>query len=488
MPLRSFNREQAWLLPPSLDEFVAADHPARFVAAFVDELDEATRRALEIDLKGDPLGAPAYHPCALLSVWLYGFMTRTTSSRKLEAACRDQVAYMWLSGNQRPDHNTLWRFYRDHRQQMRALLRRTVEIAVRADVVDLALQAVDGTKVAASASGDRTFDAEGLRRLLERVERAIDELEAQNGAENDPPAPRLPEELAQKEALRARVKAAMRQVEEEDSPRHVNLTDADAALLKTRGGFITGYNAQAMVSRLDPETAETGGLIITAAEVTASGDDHPQLVPMMDEAAASTGGGAETTLADAGYHSGENLDSCAEEGRRVLMPETHDRKRLDPYHKAHFTYCEETDTYLCPEGQPLAFVEIQHRKKKGYSVRRYRADGKICRACPAFGACTNSKNGRNLYVTPHEAALRRHRALMDTEDAKDLYRLRKQIVEPAFGILKEQQGARRFLLRGLANVRAEWSLLATAFNLRTLYRVWRRPAAEGDADALMAAA
>ena len=474
MPLRRFSREQAWLLPPSLDELVSEDHPARFVGAFVDQLEEYDWAGLGIDLEGGPLGAPAYHPASLLGVWLYGFMTGTKSSRKLEAACREQAPYMWLTGNQRPDHNTLWRFYRAHRERMRSLLRRTVETAVRAELVDLALQAVDGTKVAASASKDRTFDAEGLKRLLERTDKAIDKLEAQNGAENDPAPPRLPEELAQKEALRERVKAAMAQMDKEDGPRHTNLTDGDAGLLKTGGGFIAGYNAQAMVSPLDSEKAPDGGMLITAADVTTSGDDHPQLVPMMEEAAVNTESAAATTLADAGYHSGPNLASCAAGGRRVLMPDTHDRKRLDPYHKAHFTYCEESDTYLCPEGQTLAFVEIQHRKKKGYSVRRYRADGKICCACPAFGACTKSRNGRNLYVTPYEALISRHRVLMATEAAKATYRLRKQIVEPAFGILKEQQGARRFLLRGLANVRAEWSLFAAAFNLRTLHRAWRQ--------------
>ena len=114
MPFRPLNREQTWLLPPTLDELLPQDHPARFVAEFVDSLNRGSWGDLEIGLEGDPLGAPAYHPRLLLSVWVYGFMTGVRSSRKLEAACRDQIPYLWLTGWQHPDHNTLWRFYKGH--------------------------------------------------------------------------------------------------------------------------------------------------------------------------------------------------------------------------------------------------------------------------------------------------------------------------------------------------------------------------------------
>ena len=208
-------------------------------------------RRWEIDLQGDPRGAGAYHPRALLSVWIYGFMTGVRSCRKLEAACRDQVPYMWLVGMQQPDHNTLWRFYKAHRDRMRTLLRRTVRTAVSAGLVDLAVQAVDGTRIAANASMQHTHDAVWLQRLLTRTEQAITELEAQNATGDDPVPPRLPKELADAGFLRRRVGAALARVAAAEGPRYTNLTDADAALLKTRtGGFITGYNAQAMVSPL----------------------------------------------------------------------------------------------------------------------------------------------------------------------------------------------------------------------------------------------
>ena len=167
---------------------------------------------------------------------------------------------------------------------------------------------------------------------------------------------RIPQEV-----IGQRVKEALARVEKEEGRRYENLTDKDAGLLTSKGGFIAGYNAQAV-------------------EVTPSSDDHPQLIPMI-EASAQNAGVSEVedspwrgvvTLADAGYHSGANLAGCAASGWQVLMPETHDRRRLSPYHKDHFTYQSETDTCLCPQGQTLS-LESCFKHENDYQVRRYRA-------------------------------------------------------------------------------------------------------------------
>ena len=159
MPLRDMDRERIWLLPPSLDELLPLDHPGRFVAEFVDALDKAGWAELGVEIDGDPRGAPAYHPRALLCVWLYGFMTGMRSCRKLEAACRDQIPYLWLTGWQHPDHNTLWRFYKAHRQAMRELFKRTAGTAVAMELVDLAVQG--GGRV---ESGSQRDERQNLRR------------------------------------------------------------------------------------------------------------------------------------------------------------------------------------------------------------------------------------------------------------------------------------------------------------------------------------
>lgn len=487
MPLRPFSRDQVWLLPPSLNDFLAPDHPARFVAAVLDEHGSQLGPEWEEEVQGDPRGAPAYDPRALLAIWVYGFMVGVRSCRKLEAACRDQIPYLWLSGNQRPDHNTLWRFYEAHRQAMRVLLKRTVRVAVGAGLVNLALQAVDGTKVGASAGRDRTLDAEGLRRLLARTEAAIAALEGENATGGDPPPPRLPEELEEQRALHERVKAALEQVRAEEGPQWVNLTDPDARLLKTSGGtgFVTGYNAQAMVSPIS--VGEQQGMLITAVGVVAEGDDHSQLQPMMAQAREHTGQReGVTTLADAGYYSGANLQVA--QGHQVLVAEPQGRKREgNPYHKDHFIYDAPGDAWRCPQGQSLTFVWAE-RHKGGYQVRVYQAAGKVCQQCPAFGQCTKSPQGRRLKMGEYEQVRQRHRELMQQEDIKSLYRRRKALVEPVFGMIKEQQGGRRFLLRGLANVQAEWSLLAIGLNLKSLYRAWKARLLGGRGPALACAA
>lgn len=484
MPLRPLSREQVWLMPPSLDELVPPDHPARFVGALVDALERWEWAELGIGMDGEVLGAPAYHPRGLLSVWLYGFMTRVRSSRKLEAACRDQMPYLWLTGWQHPDHNTLWRFYREHRGRMRQLLKRTVRTAVEMGLLTMAVQAVDGSKVMASADKSRTYDAGGLKKLLEKTEAAIRQLEVENEAGNDPPPQRLPEKLAQAEQLRCEVKAAMERLAAEEGRKYINLTDGDAEFMKTRQGIITGYNAQAMVSPVEsPQTAQgpdrneglckkERGLLITAADVVADPTDTAQLMPMLDQAQENTGKRAEVSLADAGYHCGGNVEACALRQQTIVMPEAQQRALANPYHKDRFAYDGATDSYICPHGQALAFRREKYTK--GTLVREYRAPGEACRACAALGTCTsNGVWGRRLEVRPHDVALRRHRQWMATEEAKALYEQRKELPEPAFGILKQQMGLRQFLLRGLGNVKDEFIMLATAFNLRTLWRFRR---------------
>ena len=315
MPFREMNREQMWMLPPTLGEMVPMDHPARFVAEFVDGMKREDWAELGVDADGDPMGAPAYHPRALLSVWLYGFMTGVRSTRKLETACRDQIPYLWLTGLQRPDHNTLWRFYKNHRQAMRNLFKRTVRTAFRMELVDLALQAVDGTKVRANAANDRTYDGEALRRLLERSDRTICALEAQNEAGEDAPPANLPPELAGKKALRERMRQAQETLEGSDRLKQVNLTDQDAVMMKTSQGITLAYNGQAVVSPVVAEGKETG-MLITAAGVSDDPTDYAQLGPMMKQAEETTGVRAETTLADGAITPGAIWRSAPEEANR----------------------------------------------------------------------------------------------------------------------------------------------------------------------------
>lgn len=252
----------------------------------------------------------------------------------------------------------------------------------------------------------------------------------------------------------------------------INLTDEESKILKTRQGVVAGYNLEAVVSPIKESQVEKPGNLLTAVKVVTDAADTQQLIPMLEEAEENCGKKATMSLADAGFHSGGNLAACEKQERVIVMPEAQEKALKQPYHKDRFVYDSNRDNYLCPGGQTLRFASTT--VVRGIRMRVYRGGKGVCRQCPAFGTCTKSKrHGRELQIGENEAILRQHREWMQTAEAKTAYRRRKELIEPTFGIIKEQMGIRRFWLRGLKNVRAEAMVLATAFNLRTLYRVWQ---------------
>jgi len=265
----------------------------------------------------------------------------------------------------------------------------------------------------------------------------------------------------------------MNHLENNPNLKRVNLTDEDAQLMKGRDGIVTGYNAQAVVSPLSSETAKSKGMLITAAEVVNTSSDYDQLVPMLEQAEESTGKRAQITLAGGGYHTAANLDAGEQRGQTLVMAERYQGEAQAPYFKDQFVYDTVSDSYSCPHGQNLPFRGLRKSPLTGTrSIRLYRASRTACRTCPALGVCTKDKHaGRLLWITPSDMLLRQHRQWMQTDEARSLYSRRKELVEAVFGIFKDCLGARRFLLRGLVNIRAEFTLLATAFNLRILCRV-----------------
>ena len=242
--------------------------------------------------------------------------------------------------------------------------------------------------------------------------------------------------------------------------------------MKTRHGQRPAYNAQTVVVALDPERAGRTGRLILATEVTTAPDDHGQLAAMI-AAARLEDHPVALSVADGGYHSGSTLAACAAAGYAVVMPESQTaEQRRDPYHKDHCSYDADQDTYTCPQGQVMALRGSSHRAD-GRVMARYWGDPAQCRSCAAFGDCTTDRRrGRSVEIGAYEHELRQHRAWMETPLAQQLSQRRKSLIEPVFGMIKEQQRAHRLLLRGRDNADAEWTLLAVAFNLRTLARVW----------------
>lgn len=463
MPQRPFTRDQTFLLPPSLDDWVPRTHPVRFVAAWLDDLDGEDWAALGIVLTPASQGEARYAPPALLAIWVYGFMTGVRSSRALETACRDQVPFRWLSGNQTPDHNTLWRFYQCHRPQFHHLFHHSVRLAVEADLVDWAIQAVDGTKLQANAAGDRMCDAAALAVLAARVDTAIADLEAQDGGERQGP-PDLPAALGELVALQDRIRQAETRLAEGRTK--ANVTDPDAHQMTAKGVNRPAYNAQAVVAPV-ASTTDQGGRLIVALALRTRADDHDILSALIAQAADRTGQVATVTVADAGYYSGTDLAACAALEASVVIPEPRLRREDDPYSPRAFIHDPGTGTLTCPEGITLTRWGTPDPGKDA----RYAAPATACRVCPAKAACCpETTRGRVIVRAPAAAIRDAHRTWLASAEAQALGKRRKGLVEGVFGTLKTRHGARQVLLRGLANVQAEWTLLATAFNLQTLFR------------------
>ena len=486
MPERLVQREQHFLLPPSLDDWTPAEHPVRFVAALIAGLSAADWRAMGIDPSPDPVGAPRYAPAVLTGVWVWGFMSGVRSARGLERACREQIPVRWLTANQTPDHNTLWRFYQAHRAGMRALLTRSIRVAVAADLIDLALVAVDGTKLRADAAAERSLTTDGLRALLDRTERAIAALEAQNTGEASGP-PELPAALRERTALRERVVAALAaDAVAQRGTGKTNLTDPDAAMMKGRSGIAPGYNAQAAAAATSASAqallgagAPTGRFVV-AATLTPQANDVQELVPVLAETAAQLGRAPELTVADGGYHSAAALAQAAEAGYAVVVAEPPRRSGSpDPYAETAFAYDAATDTLTCPAGQLLTFRRIA--REAGRADRRlYQGSPAVCRACPAFGTCPrDARHGRVVRRPVDHPAVVAQRAVRAGPAGQAALRQRRGLIEGVFGTVKTCLDGRRVHLRGAAAVAAEWTLLATAVNLRTLHRIWRALDAAG---------
>lgn len=477
MPTRRFDRSQQYLVPPSLDDWLPQDHPARFVADLVASFDDETRDALGLGEPAAPNEAPRYDPEMLFCVWIYGFMDKRRSSRALERACVTDIAYRWLSGNQHPDHNTLHRFYQAHRAAMRRLFRHTVGIAVTSGMVDWAVVAVDGTKVVANAAPDKARTAKQLETLLRNIDQAIAELEDQQTRDDDDDPPAMPPELVNARQRRERIRAAQAELAKDPSKNAYHPTDGDIRMVKTRRGIQPGYNAQAVVARSNAGTVGTpSGRIILATELTTTVNDQGQLPVMADALVATAGRGAEVLVADKGYHDAASLVACAERGVTIVVPEP---QRASPaaktgrFPQADFSYELDPDTFTCPAGQPLTY-RGDTRTRGGGSERRYRAPVAHCRTCSLRAECLGpSEASRLLRVPAGIAEVVRHRQWMATDDARQHSRQRGRLIESVFGTLKEWFGVRRLQRRGLDNGQSEWQLTAAAFNLTTLWRSWR---------------
>lgn len=464
-------RDQIYIFPPSVDDWVPADHPVRFIDAFVDALDLSSLGSREESV--GVTGRPHYGASVLLKIWLYGYVKGLRSTRKLEEACVEHLPFVWLAGQLRPDHNTLWRFFRRHRSALRKLSGQVIRVAANSGLIGLVLHAVDGTKIEARCSGrtglHREKLEEELKQLDDRIGAWLEAIESsqerQHEDDENDDTGHLPPDLREAEALRSHIQRQLQLLKEADRS-HLHPDEPECQMMQCDGRSRFAYNAQAVVD-------ESSGLIV-GEDVTCSGSDNHQLVVMLDHVQEVLGETASDTVADGGYASGETAGAVAALGYRATfsVDANAGRRSSDPFHASHFEYLPEQDRLRCPQSALLEGTgDWKQWKNKSCRVRRYQC--RCFRECPSRWKCSSDPKGRRVLISEHVVALACMRARATSQEGKTRLRRRKAIVEPIFGWAKEVLHFRRWTFRGLDSVKAQWSLMCIALNLRKLCAAWQ---------------
>ena len=453
------NYNETWLFPPSLEDLLAAGHPARMVREFIEGQDLKT---LGFKSKESADGRPSYSSKLLLSVWLYGYMTKTRSLRGLERACLDQMGMLWLTGMNSPDHTTLWRFWTDNQSAIRKLFKQLLQIAISMNLVGLVLHAVDGTKIMSQASEQEGLHRGNLEKRLKRLDEAIDEILKQTEQESGEQGEQyqLPQNLERRQELKAKIQEQLTLLNEKERD-HLNPGDEEARMMKCRNQKKFAYNAQAVVDQQSK--------LIVAAEVVTDESDNYQLIPMLEQVEENLGKVAEQNAADNGYNAVTELAAAEKKNLSVLVNQAEPKDK--PYHASRFVFDAENNQCICPRGEVLKFQSIKPRDKvQPYQVSVYHCQNYL--QCPVRLQCSESKTGRTVQIHQNHDALVRQRQKLKDPAMRALLKQRSTTVEPVFGYIKHVHGFRRWTVRGLEKVRTQWSLLCTAINLLRLHKDW----------------
>ncbi len=458
------DRNQVALLPECLDDYIDEDNPVRVIDVFIEELN-LTGLGFEGVAPADT-GRPAYHPAVMLKIYVYGYLNRLQSSRRLELETQRNVELMWLTGRLTPDFKTIADFRKDNGEAIRRVCRQFVELSRRLGLLDEAVVAIDGSKFKAVNNRDKNFTPHKLKARVQQLEESIARYLADlDRADREPtllPAARV-SQLKEKIAA---VKAHLRKlgtIEKQmlQTPgQQVSLTDPDARSMATsgRGTGIVGYNVQTAV--------DTNHHLIVAHEVTNIGHDRTQLFSMAKQARSAMGTQELTALADRGYFNSPEILDCDQAGMTPLVPKplTSNSKADGRFDKRDFVYIAEDDEYRCPAGQRAIkrFTTIEN----GMTLHKYWSSA--CPKCRLKTQCTTS-NYRRIARWEHEAVLDAMQQRLDRQP--DAMKLRRQTVEHPFGTFKSWMGSTHFLTKRLPRVSTEMSLHVLAYNLKRVMQI-----------------
>jgi transposase len=460
MAYRSGDRSQHALLPPSVEDYVPSDAPVRAYDAMVEAMDLA---AMGFPLDRNKVGNPQYDPRSMLKLLVYGYSYGVRSSRTLERECHYNLAFIWLTGGLKPDHKTIAEFRRKNKSALQQVIRQCARICIDLDLIEGNVLFIDGTRIRANAAIDNSLTVvkcnERLAELDKRIAQLLSDCEAADESESGQSSlVHLEKSLADQEALKSRIGEVLSRLKAEKRA-SLNTTDEDCVRIHSRQGSHAGYNAQIAVD-------DANGLIVNS-DVVAQNNDMKQLPTQLDQANAVMDEPYGAACADAGYTDYTTLSKVDMEQTDVIVPPQ--QKILDepsgPFDKRKFKYDADKDVFICPEGHELKYHGMETRDH----CHNYYA-GKVCRTCKHFGNCTRNRSalGRRVRRYEHEQLRGDLERRYAKADAKEIFARRKQLVEHPFGHIKRNLNAGYFLLRGLAGVRAEMSLLAGCFNIRRL--------------------
>jgi transposase len=448
------DRNQATLFPERLDDYVAEDNPVRVIDVFIDDLDVSG-----LGFKAEPAatGRPGYHPKTMLKLYVYGYLNRVQSSRRLEVEAQRNIELMWLTGRLAPDFKTIADFRKDNGEAIRLVCREFVMLCKKLHLLSDKLVAIDGSKFKAVNSRDRNFTRAKMKRRLEAVESSIERYltELAEADQSEPAADdaqalqdkitKLREEMARLKKLEVRMLEA--------PDKQLSLTDPDARSMKSRGTGLVGYNVQSAV--------DSKHHLIIAHQVSNAGSDRKQLSPMAKEAKAVLGTKKLKVVADKGYYNGEEIRNCEQSGivAYVAKPKTSPNKAKGQFDRSAFKYIKKADEYECPAGERLTFRT--ERKEGGKQIRRYWTSA--CSSCAIKNQCTTG-NERRVSRWEHEDVL--ERAEKRLRRKPELMLARRSLVEHPFGTLKSWTSSTHFLTRRLSGVSTESSLQVLAYNMK----------------------
>jgi transposase len=459
------DRGQSTLFPECLDDWIDEDNPVRVIDAFVDRLDLA-----ELGFEGvEPAetGRPAYHPSVLLKLYVYGYLNRVQSSRRLEREAGRNVEVMWLLGRLVPDHKTVADFRKDSGRAIRKVCARFVELCREMGLLEKASVAIDGSKFKAVNNRDRNFTRAKVERRRAQLEESVTRYLSQlDTADRQEPSEALAAKTTRLKEKLDKLGEEMRRLEELEvrmlaaPDQQISLTDPDSRSMATsgRGSGVVGYNVQVAV--------DTEHHLIVTHEVTNVGSDRSQLAHVAKETKATLQTDTLEAVADRGYFNGEEILACDQAGITVTLPKpmTSGAKSEGRFGKQDFVYLAEEDVYRCPAGERLKYYYTN--VENGLNLRRYWTNA--CRTCALKSRCTTAVQ-RRITRWEHEHVLEAVQRRLD--ENPQAMRQRRETVEHPFGTIKARMGATHFLMKTLPRVAAEMALHVLAYNLTRVMNI-----------------